>query len=90
MLKPSKRTLMVFPWLKNAPELNPNSFTFEDHEMDNSWLCDGSHDVIHLPEGWVCLGWADGLAIPVRPKPGMLAVRFADDEGREFWLHLCI
>ena len=90
MLKPTKRTLRVFPWLKDVPELNPNSFSFEEHEMDNSWLCRGDLDTIPLPEGWVCLGWADGLAIPVRPKPCMLAVRFADDEGREFWLHICI
>lgn len=90
MNKPSFRTLMVFPWLKTAPELNPNSFMFEEHEMDNSFLCDGSKDVIELPEGWICLGWADGLAIPVRPKDKMLAVRFADEENREFWLHLCV
>jgi hypothetical protein len=89
MNKPTKRTLMVFPWLKNAPELNPNSFTFTEHEMDNSWVCSNT-DVIELPEGWICLGWADGLAIPVRPKDKMIAVRFADGESREFWLHLCV
>jgi len=90
MNRPSNRTLMVFPWLKDVPELNPNSFMFEEHEMDNSWLCHGDLDTINLPEGWICLGWADGLAIPVRPKPGMLAVRFANEDGQEFWLHLCI
>ena len=87
-MKPSKRTMMVFPWIKDAPELNPNSFTFQDHEMDNSFLCDGSKDIINLPDGWVCLGWADGMSIPVRPKEHMLAVRFADEDSREFWCHL--
>lgn len=90
MNKPSIRTKMVFPWIKDAPELNPNSFTFDDHNMDNSFLCDGSKDVILLPDGWICLGWADGLKIPVRPKDKMLAVRFADNEGNEFWCHLCV
>ena len=87
-MKPSSRTIMVFPWIKTAPELNPNSFMFEEHEMDNSFLCDGSKDIIMLPDGWICLGWADGLAIPVRPKPMTLAVRFADENSKEFWCHV--
>ena len=90
MNKPTKRTLTVFPWLRDSPELNPDSFSFDDHEMDNSFLCDGSKDVISLPDGWICLGWADGMRIPVRPKDKMIAVRFADETGKEFWLHLCV
>ena len=88
MNKPSLRMFKMMHWIKNAPELNPNSFTFDDHELDNSFLWNGSKDIIHLPEGWICLGWADGMAIPVRPKEHMLAVRFADDTGKEFWCHV--
>jgi hypothetical protein len=87
-MKLSERRIRVFPWLATAPDLNPNSFTWDDHEMDNSFLCDGNKDVIHLPDGWICLGWADGTKIPVRPKPLTIAVRFADEDGREFWCHV--
>lgn len=81
------RIARVFPWLPGSPELNPHSFMFQEHEMDNSFLYTGQ-DVVLLPEGWLCLGWADGSQIPVRPKPGTLAVRFSDESGREFWCHV--
>jgi hypothetical protein len=81
---PPIHLLETYPWLKEVPALDPNSFTFEEHEMDNSFLC-----MRIMPENWICLGWANASTIPVRPRAGMLAVRFADlDTGKEFWLHV--
>ena len=91
-MKLKNSSLRAYPWLKDAPELDPNSFMFSEHEMDNSFLCkyNDNTGVLDLPEGWVCLGYADGMAIPVRQRENMLAVRFADHTGFEFWCHLCI
>lgn len=84
-----KYRLKLYPWLQDAPELSPHSFTFQDHELDNSFLyCNTVSSTVDLPEGWICLGWADGGLIACRPKPDQLACRFADDQGNEFWCHV--
>lgn len=78
---------MRFPWLKDAIILGPESFPFSEHDMDNSFLSDCPKDHIILPEGWIVLGMIDGSKLRVRPRPG-IAVKFADSDGREFWMHI--
>ena len=80
--------LRIFPWLEDLPELGPDSFPWNESEMDNSWLC--SHgEVVELPKGWVALGWINAEKLRVRPKTGCIAVKFNDGE-RDLWMHVIV
>lgn len=85
-LKLTEHELMRHPWLKDAIILQSDSFTFQEHEMDNSFLSNCQKDSIILPENWIVLGMIDGNLLQVRPRPG-IAVKFSDGEN-EFWMHI--
>jgi hypothetical protein len=85
-MKLTKHELMRHPWLKGALILQSDSFPFEEHNLDNSFLSDFDGTSIVLPEGWIVLGMIDGNDLKVRPRPGV-AVKFSDGEG-EFWMHI--
>lgn len=84
----TQHELMRHPWLKDVPILQSDSFTFSEHEMDNSFLGNCPKDSIILPEGWIVLGMIDGNQLKVRPRPG-IAVKFSDGRN-EFWMHIII
>ena len=88
--------LRSFPWLKDADELDPSTFTWEMSEMDNSFIChhNAKGEVI-LPENWVVIGWTDAEKLRVRPRSGQIAVMFEEEDKdedtiRRFWLHIIL
>lgn len=88
MARLTEITLRAFPWLRDAKELNPSSFTYEEHSLDNAFLCNWNTALeVELPEGWIVLGWCDGGKVTVRPQPLTVAVKFAHDD-EVFWVHV--
>lgn len=79
--------------IKKLPELNPECFTFENHEACWWGLLDlDFSDAMTVSNVMRCVekyavGYCESDRVMLRPKPDSYAVMFEKD-GEHFWFHI--